>query len=65
MKIKRNPYLIIATLSGMVFGYGYFTFKGCEEGCMITGNLWISILYFGVVFFLGSDFIYQLIKKQK
>jgi hypothetical protein len=49
---------------GMVFGFGYYHYFGCTEGCRITGIPWVSSLYFGVLFLLGSKIIKDLIVKK-
>lgn len=65
LKMKKE-HLILASITvlGMAFGYAYYRFYGCTDGCAITGNPWRSTLYFGILFFLGSTLIKDLITKK-
>lgn len=57
---KRWVKISIITVIGMMTGFAYEWFVGCNSGsCMISGNPYISTLYGGVMFFL----IYTLFEK--
>lgn len=61
-EIKKKRWIKkgIATLIGMMAGFAYYWFIGCNTGtCMISGNPYISTLYGGVMFYL----IYTLFEK--
>ncbi len=50
-KIGQKLYYIIP---GMTIGWGYWYFIGCEGGCTISSNPYISTLYGGIMGFLLS-----------
>jgi len=62
--LKTKLFYIGATVLGMLFGFLYYQFYGCVNGCTITGNPWRSTAYFGLMFLLGSQIIKDLIIKK-
>jgi len=62
IKIK---YFLLLVL-GVVGGYSYYTYFGCNGRCPISGNPYISIAYGGLIGALITDWkiIFTLLKKQ-
>lgn len=52
----------IGTLLGLLFGYMYFIFIGCKNGCPIKSNPWLMTAYGGVMGGLLVSLIYSIIK---
>ncbi|RMD51000.1 MAG: hypothetical protein D6830_01375 [Ignavibacteria bacterium] len=46
--IKKYRY-IFSTVLGGIAGYAYYHFIGCNGGCLITGNPYISTVYGSVL----------------
>jgi len=64
MKIfSRNNILVISgILTGILGGFLYYHFIGCQTGkCAITSSPWLSMLWGGVIGFL----IFDLFRKKK
>ena len=60
--IKKHILKIIGAAIGMIGGYMYYYFIGCQGGtCPITSNPYISIVYGGVIGYL----LFDLFKKKK
>jgi hypothetical protein len=54
-----TPYIkktLIGLALGAIAGFAYYHFYGCERGCAITGNPWISTVYGSIMgaLFIGS-----------
>ena len=51
--IKKS---LIGIALGAIAGFAYYHFYGCERGCAITGNPWISTVYGSIMgaLFIGS-----------
>jgi predicted MFS family arabinose efflux permease len=48
--IKNNILTIILAVIGMVGGFLYWKFVGCESGtCAIKSNMWLMTAYGGVI----------------
>lgn len=61
LKKKRIIKRCIAIIIGMLIGFAYYWFIGCNTGtCIISGNPYISSIYGGVLSFL----IYSLFEKK-
>jgi len=58
---------ILPLVLGVVGGYLYYTFIGCNGSCPISGNPYISATYGGLIGAIITDWgmIFALIKKQK
>lgn len=56
--VSRNTYLWIIgsfTLVGVLGGYLYFHFIGCNDGCTIRSNPYLSMLWGGAMGYLVPD----------
>ncbi len=54
--IKKHLLKIIGIPVGMIGGYLYYYFVGCNSGtCPITSNPYISIIYGGIMGYLFLD----------
>jgi len=54
--ITENKWRIVGITAGLIGGFLYYWFVGCNSGtCPITSNPWISTLYGGVIGYLVSD----------
>jgi len=64
--ILRKHYLkLIGTAVGLLGGYLYYHFIGCNSGgCPITSNPWISTLYGGVIGYLLFDLFKPKVKQE-
>jgi hypothetical protein len=63
-KRKKISLLIIASLTGGVMGYIYYTIKGCESGCMIWSSPILSSLVGGLLCFLITDLLIDQFSKK-
>ncbi len=52
MKYFRKYRFLFFALIGGVAGYSYYYFVGCNGGCLITGNPYISTIYGSLVGFI-------------
>jgi hypothetical protein len=60
--IKKQKLIFIGIGVGMLAGFAYWVFIGCQSGvCPITGNPYISSLYGGIV----GGLIFETLKKKK
>lgn len=63
--LKKRWLLIAGTVAGLLGGYLYYHFIGCNSGtCPITSNPWVSTLYGGLIGFLLSDIVKPKSKKE-
>jgi len=54
--ITENKWRIVGITAGLIGGFLYYQFIGCNSGtCPITSNPWISTIYGGVIGYLVSD----------
>ncbi|MCX8105777.1 MAG: hypothetical protein N3D80_07915 [Ignavibacterium album] len=47
--IKRWAKLILPTVAGIIGGYLYYYYVGCNRGCAITSNPYTSMLWGGAI----------------
>lgn len=60
--LKKHKLKMIGIPVGMIGGYLYYHFVGCQSGtCPITSNPYISIIYGGVMGYL----IFDIFKKKE
>lgn len=60
--LKENILIITGVLIGLMLGYGYWFFVGCNSGtCAITSNPRNSTLYGGLM----GGLLFSLFKKDK
>jgi hypothetical protein len=63
--LKKRWLRIAGTVLGLLGGYLYYHFIGCNSGtCPITSNPWVSTLYGGLIGFLLSDIVKPKSKKE-
>ena len=66
MKDKKELlWPIIGTSIGLVGGFLYYHFVGCENGCPIKSNPWLMTSYGGLMGGLGASLVYSIRKKLK
>jgi len=66
MKDKKELlWTIIGISIGLVGGFLYYHFVGCENGCPIKSNPLLMTSYGGLMGGLGTSLIYSLVSKQK
>lgn len=56
--ISRQKYLWVIgsfTLIGVLGGFAYYTFIGCESGCTIQSNPYLSMIWGGAMGYLLPD----------
>jgi hypothetical protein len=52
----------IGAILGLVSGYLYYRFIGCENGCPIKSNPWLMTTYGGVMGGLLASLFFSVIK---
>lgn len=63
--LKKHYLKIAGIVAGMVGGYLYYYFIGCNSGsCPITSNPWVSTLYGGIIGYLLFDLFKPKTKKE-
>ena len=55
-KIKKYLKLSLPAVIGIIGGYAYYYFVGCNRGCAITGNPYTSMIWGGVIGLLLTNF---------
>lgn len=55
-KIKKFTKLSLPMILGLLGGYAYYYFVGCNRGCAITGNPYTSMIWGGVIGLLLTNF---------
>lgn len=55
-KIKKYIKLSLPALIGIIGGYAYYYYVGCNRGCTITGNPYTSMIWGGVIGLLLTNF---------
>jgi hypothetical protein len=55
-KIKKYIKLTLPALLGIIGGYAYYYYVGCNRGCAITGNPYTSMIWGGVIGLLLTNF---------
>lgn len=55
-KIKKYIKLSLPALLGIIGGYAYYYYIGCNRGCAITGNPYTSMIWGGVIGLLFTNF---------
>lgn len=55
-KIKKYLKLSLPGLLGIIGGYAYYYYVGCNRGCAITGNPYTSMIWGGVIGLLLTNF---------
>lgn len=53
--IKKIKFIIPVTL-GIIGGYLYYYFIGCQRGCAITSNPYTSMIWGGIIGMLLTNF---------
>lgn len=63
--LSKYKLQLIGTLVGLLGGFLYYRFIGCNSGgCPITSNPWISTLYGGLMGYLVFDLFKKKPKKE-
>ncbi len=63
--LSKYKLQLIGTLIGLLGGFLYYRFIGCNSGgCPITSNPWISTLYGGLMGYLVFDLFKKKPKKE-
>ena len=63
--LKKHYIRIIGIVAGLMGGYLYYHFVGCNSGtCPITSNPWVSTLYGGLIGYLLFDMLKPKEKKE-
>ena len=67
LKKMQEKKEILLTLSGVIVGlvggYFYYHFVGCENGCPIKSNPWLMTGYGGLMGGLGASLVYSMLNK--
>lgn len=62
--LKKRQFALLGIVVGMIGGYMYYYFIGCNSGaCPITSNPTVSIIYGGVLGYLFFDMFKSKKKK--
>jgi hypothetical protein len=63
--LSKYKLQLIGTLVGLLGGFLYYRFVGCNSGgCPITSNPWISTVYGGLMGYLVFDLFKKKPKKE-
>ncbi len=62
---KKYLIQIFGTTLGVLGGYLYYKFVGCQNGCAITSNPYLSMLWGAAIGYLLSDTVAQSVRKRK
>jgi hypothetical protein len=66
MKISTENKLVLGGgVAGILLGFLYYYFIGCENGCPIKSNPYLMSIYGGVMGGAGASLLYSLIKPKK
>lgn len=55
-KIKKYLKLSLPAIIGIIGGYAYYYYVGCNRGCAITSNPYTSMLWGGLIGLLLTNF---------
>ncbi|MFM8241536.1 MAG: hypothetical protein ACKN86_01925 [Crocinitomicaceae bacterium] len=63
MKIStENKLVIVGSFAGILLGFLYYYFIGCENGCPIKSNPYLMSIYGGIMGGTGVSLLYSFIK---
>ncbi|MFM7661077.1 MAG: hypothetical protein ACKO6A_00245 [Bacteroidota bacterium] len=66
MKIStENKLIIVGSFAGILLGFLYYYFIGCENGCPIKSNPYLMSIYGGIMGGTGVSLIYSIVKPKK
>lgn len=61
--IKKYLFQLIGTIIGIIGGYLYYRFVGCQSGsCAITSNPYMSMIWGGLMGYLLMDMLASYLK---
>jgi hypothetical protein len=55
-KIRKSLRLIAPSILGIIGGYLYYNFIGCNNGCAITSNPYSSMIWGGIIGLFLTNF---------
>lgn len=55
-------FVLLGSSLGLISGYLYYHFVGCENGCPIKSNPWLMTFYGGILGGLGASLIFSVLK---
>jgi hypothetical protein len=55
-KVKKYIKLSLPVILGVIGGYAYYYYVGCNRGCAITSNPYTSMIWGGVIGLLLTNF---------
>lgn len=61
----ENKLLFVGGALGIILGFLYYYFIGCENGCPIKSNPYLMSIYGGIMGGTGASLLYSLIKPKK
>ena len=61
----ENRLMIIGGVLGVVLGFLYYYFIGCENGCPIKSNPFLMSIYGGIMGGTGASLLYSIVKPKK
>jgi hypothetical protein len=66
MKISTENRLVLAGgFAGILLGFLYYYFIGCENGCPIKSNPYLMSIYGGIMGGTGASLLYSIVKPKK
>jgi len=64
--IFKNKLIVIFAMAGLLGGFAYWYFIGCNTGtCPLTSTWHYSTLAGGLIGYLGGDMFNDIVKKRK
>jgi hypothetical protein len=61
----ENKIILLGSVLGIVLGFFYYYFIGCENGCPIKSNPFLMSIYGGILGGTGVSLLYSFIKPKK
>lgn len=63
MKIStENKLVLVGSFLGILVGFSYYYFIGCENGCPIKSNPYLMSIYGGIMGGTGVSLLYSIVK---
>lgn len=66
MKLSTDYKLVLARgAAGIIIGFLYFYFIGCENGYPIKSNHFLMSIYSGIMGVTGASLLFSIVKPKK
>ncbi len=58
-KKSKTIFTLLMTLIGALLGFLYYTFWGCQSGCVIKSNPYTTTIYVSIMFAIISTLFWR------